>query len=217
MKNIDETGCPPGFLNLTPPAAAGRIVTLCAQTIHLHSPGYFKRSGQQESFEGVFYWFNHEDDLKNSILNGWFPMLRAPRNAEFHADATRLESYLLHSGKIADIFHELPEHLFDSSSFTWCGNIISLLSGEQSFEKQFRKEFREWIRMIEPLSPYAKDDDRLLAGIHTLPATGEPADNPTQPAQPALSSEILDHLNRYFSSPVRMPVVLGEDQVILNH
>lgn len=216
MKNTDEPGDPTRFLNLTSPAAASRIVSLCAQTIHLHSPGYFKRSGQQESSEGIFYWFNREDDLKDSILNGWFPMLRTQRNAEFLADATRFESYLLQAGKIADIFHELPAHLFDGSGFTWCGNIISLLTEEQPFEQQFRKEFREWIGLIEPLSPYAKDDNRLLAGIHALSATGEPADSPTQPLQPSLSTELLDYINRYFSSPVRMPVVLGEYQVILS-
>ncbi len=164
---------------------------------HKDSLGFFEAADGA----GQFYWFDNVYDLKNGLLNGWYPRDTEERDGDFYDGVILLKLCLEMNVDIGSIWQEVSAKLDTEQQLLWSGHILQLLTGENDFAVNFREEFKDYLiskqfGSYENLEPEAWNERYLRISTDESPDLLQNKIN-TIPLSPEVSEILFEYVEDY--------------------
>lgn len=123
---------------------------------------------------GQFYWFDNEYDLKNGLLNGWYPRDTEERDGEYYDGVIMLKLCFEMNEDIGNLWQEVSAKLNTEQQLLWSGHIQQLLTDENDFAVDFRCDFKDFLIHKQPPTSCDENDPSLLQNkISQVPTSPE--------------------------------------------
>jgi len=98
----------------------------------------------KSNMTGEFRWLKNMDQLKDFMLNIWFPVLTEDRDAEYYRHMKEIKKVLEDDMTSYETIMELTENNpFAEDCIIWIGSIERLIHHESHFASQVRDHFNE--------------------------------------------------------------------------
>lgn len=95
------------------------------------------------SHTGDIKWVQDMGQLKDFVLNLWFPVLTEDRNEEYYRHMERIKKELEEADSYDAIIKITESNPFDDATIEWIGTIEELIHGEGWIPSRMRDDFNE--------------------------------------------------------------------------
>ncbi len=92
---------------------------------------------------GHIHWMENMNQLKDFILNLWFPVLTEDRNEQYYRQMERIKKELEEADDYKTIMEITESNPFDDATVEWIGSLDELIRSDDWIPSQMRDHFNE--------------------------------------------------------------------------